>query len=288
MPDRIFEKGREGFADAAVDWNTDTINAALVDLATSTTGVKAITGATNASPIVITATSHGFSNGDLVVVVGVGGNLAANGMWKIANVATNTFELTDYETGANSTGSGTYTSGGYAICLGQSGSGDFWNDFSGGLKGTAQTIANRTLTNGVLDGDDVQFSNITNCTAGVVMIYKDTGTASTSRMLILKDFHQLVTCAATASSGATSIAVERLVADIASGTQLAFSNGTVATLSAAASAGARTISVNALGASVTAGSRAAAPYSGGLINVGASATTVTITWDNGPDRIVRL
>jgi hypothetical protein len=61
-----------------------------------------ITGATNATPIVITATAHGLANGDVVEIQGVGGNTAANGTWTIANVTTNTFSLT------SSVGNGTY------------------------------------------------------------------------------------------------------------------------------------------------------------------------------------
>lgn len=64
---------------------------------------QAITGATNATPIVVTANSHGLSNGDEVYVSGVAGNTAANGTWTVANVTTNTFEL------STSVGSGAYT-----------------------------------------------------------------------------------------------------------------------------------------------------------------------------------
>lgn len=67
---------------------------------------KAITGATNATPIVISSASHGFSNGDTVRVKDVLGNTAANGLWEIANIAAGTYEL------VNSVGSGAYTSGG--------------------------------------------------------------------------------------------------------------------------------------------------------------------------------
>jgi hypothetical protein len=66
---------------------------------------QAITGATNATPIVITANSHGLSNGDTVYVSEVGGNPAANGTWVVANVAANPYELT------GSVGNGAYTSG---------------------------------------------------------------------------------------------------------------------------------------------------------------------------------
>lgn len=67
---------------------------------------KNITAASNASPIVVTSASHGYTNGKWVYIASVAGNTAANELWKIQNVATNTFEL------VGSTGSGDYTSGG--------------------------------------------------------------------------------------------------------------------------------------------------------------------------------
>lgn len=66
----------------------------------------AITNATNASPIVVTAASHGLETGDRVTVASVGGNTAANGDWEVRVVSANTFEL------KGSTGNGAYTSGG--------------------------------------------------------------------------------------------------------------------------------------------------------------------------------
>lgn len=69
-------------------------------------GFQNISGATNASPIVVTVASHDLSNGLQVTISEVLGNTAANGTWTIANVTTNTFEL------VGSTGNGAYTSGG--------------------------------------------------------------------------------------------------------------------------------------------------------------------------------
>lgn len=66
----------------------------------------AITGATNASPIVITAASHGLQTGDVVTIASVGGNTAANGTFKVTRLTSGTFSLDD------STGNGAYTSGG--------------------------------------------------------------------------------------------------------------------------------------------------------------------------------
>jgi len=72
---------------------------------------KAVTGATNASPIVVTAIGHGFSDGDLVTVDGVLGNTAANGPWQVVNPAADTLAL------FGSTGNTAYTSGGFIIGL---------------------------------------------------------------------------------------------------------------------------------------------------------------------------
>ncbi len=69
---------------------------------------KTITGATNASPIVITATGHGYSTGDNVKVSGVAGNTAANGRWTITVIDANSFSLN------GSAGNAAYTSGGQA------------------------------------------------------------------------------------------------------------------------------------------------------------------------------
>lgn len=72
---------------------------------------KAITGATNASPIVITSNTHGYSNGDVILVAGVEGNTNANGWRIVANKTTNTYELTTLA-GVNVAGNANYTANG--------------------------------------------------------------------------------------------------------------------------------------------------------------------------------
>lgn len=72
---------------------------------------KTITAATAANPCVITSNSHGLSNGDIVIIEGVVGMTQLNGRYyTVANVATNTFELS----GVNSSAYTAYSSGGYA------------------------------------------------------------------------------------------------------------------------------------------------------------------------------
>jgi hypothetical protein len=66
----------------------------------------AITGASNASPIVISSTAHGLSTGDAISVSGVAGNTAANGVFTVTKVDDNSFSLN------GTTGNAAYTSGG--------------------------------------------------------------------------------------------------------------------------------------------------------------------------------
>lgn len=63
----------------------------------------AISGASNAEPIVITSTEHGLTTGDAVTITGVQGNTAANGTWTIFRITADTFSLDE------SVGDGTYT-----------------------------------------------------------------------------------------------------------------------------------------------------------------------------------
>jgi len=66
----------------------------------------AVTSSTDATPIVVTATAHGLVTGDLVQINGHTTNIAANGIFKITKVTANTYQLQNYNTGANIAGSG--------------------------------------------------------------------------------------------------------------------------------------------------------------------------------------
>lgn len=56
-----------------------------------------------------------------------------------------------------------------------------------GVVGTAVTLANKTLVNGVFDADDVTFTNVSGATVEAVVIYVDTGVAGTSRLVAFID-----------------------------------------------------------------------------------------------------
>jgi hypothetical protein len=56
-----------------------------------------------------------------------------------------------------------------------------------GVVGTAQTIVSKTFTNGVLGGADVTFSAVSGPTVEALVIYTDSGSAATSRLVAYID-----------------------------------------------------------------------------------------------------
>lgn len=56
-----------------------------------------------------------------------------------------------------------------------------------GVVGTPQTIGTKTFTNGLFDGADVTFTAVTGNSAEALIIYIDTGTASTSPLIAYLD-----------------------------------------------------------------------------------------------------
>lgn len=72
---------------------------------------KTITAASNATPIAVTSTAHGYVTGNEVVISGVVGNTAANGTRLVVVTDADHYTLTDLN-GVSITGNGAYTSGG--------------------------------------------------------------------------------------------------------------------------------------------------------------------------------
>lgn len=75
---------------------------------------KNVTGATQASQVVVTSNSHGFNDGDEVYFLAVGGMTELNGnFYIVSDSAANTFKLKDIDGNyISSSGFGAYTSGG--------------------------------------------------------------------------------------------------------------------------------------------------------------------------------
>lgn len=65
---------------------------------------------------------------------------------------------------------------------------DFYDDVSASTVGTPQTIANTTVTDGLFDGDNVTYTAVAGgSTVTALIIYIDTGSAATSRLVAFID-----------------------------------------------------------------------------------------------------
>ena len=93
-----------------------------------------VTGATNADPCVVTAVAHGYADGQQIVLNSLGGITELNGgAFIVDNPAADTFELVNQD----STGYGTYTSGGTADSV--------WKDLSTGSASVSYDAGNQRV-----------------------------------------------------------------------------------------------------------------------------------------------
>lgn len=107
MANALFDKGREGFLDGSIDWDTDAIKCVLVDHGTDTP---------------VPSTDQNLSD------IAAGARVATSG-----------------------------------------------------------NLSTKTVTAGVADADDVTFTSVSGASCESIVIYKDTGTASTSRLIAFID-----------------------------------------------------------------------------------------------------
>lgn len=61
------------------------------------------------------------------------------------------------------------------------------SNIAAGVISTSGAFANKTITSGVADADDVTFTAVTGATVEALVIYKDTGVATTSRLIAAFD-----------------------------------------------------------------------------------------------------
>lgn len=64
---------------------------------------------------------------------------------------------------------------------------DYLNDVAGAARVATATLASKTNTGGILDAADVTFTSVTGDQSEALIIYKDTGVESTSRLILYID-----------------------------------------------------------------------------------------------------
>jgi hypothetical protein len=251
MAARLFDHGRDAFNTKLISWTGDTQKALLLDTTASGTWLKEITAATNASPVVYTSASHGFSNTDVLVVGGIGGNLSANQTGLAASVATNTFDLTTLE-GQTVAGSAAYTAGGYAVDLTQA---TFVADILGNRVGTDPTISGTSSSKGIANATSpITWSTVPSGNAAQAVLFYDAagGTDASNRLIGWQDGKIRVVTVGDTPSSSTTMKVQPIRAQLWDGSTgsapvLWFSNGYSVTLNAAAVQGADSLTVTSTG-----------------------------------------
>lgn len=167
----------------------------------------------------------------------------------------------------------------------------FLSQTTGGI-GDSSNLASKSLTNGVFDANDVSIISTSTASAVAYILYVDSGTASTSQLLMYYDGIQIITIAANSSSS-TAITVDPLTYAIANSAVLTRVSGTgpsTVTLSSSGgnSAGLRTLTASA-NQSMVQGDTYSAPISGTGLPVSVNnGQTVNISFDNGVNRIFAI
>ena len=64
---------------------------------------------------------------------------------------------------------------------------EFWSSASAAIVGTAVTLASKTITSGVFNAADVIFNSVSGVSVEALIIYKDTGSAATSPLIMYID-----------------------------------------------------------------------------------------------------
>ena len=177
MVSSLYSKAKEALLSAQINFPTDTIKAALVDV--DTYGLT-ITAASFTNPIEITCGTHGVANGDLVGIMNVLGNTNANGLFIAKNTTATTLQLTDPETGANVIGNASYLGGGKLVRFGV----DQYRSGLAGVAALSAALTGKSVTGGIFDADDFVFTAVPAGPAcAAVVLYKDTGNISSDRLI---------------------------------------------------------------------------------------------------------
>lgn len=64
---------------------------------------------------------------------------------------------------------------------------DFYNDLSGVVGSESAALANKTITNGTFDADNITFSAVTGNTVEAIVLFVDTGDAATDALICYID-----------------------------------------------------------------------------------------------------
>jgi hypothetical protein len=293
MANVLFETGRNALINGTCNWGTGRaasagaastggIQAMLVTPTVfSGAGIKSVTGATAATPPVITTSaSHGFANGDVVVIGGVTtGNY--NGVWAITAASAAVFSLLDPITGGNVVGNGTFAgANAWVLNLGPSAAGATSNSFTANyVQAGGVFLTGNTESGGIAEASTTTFTAVSGSQiAGIILLacLASSGNPATADIPLAWIDGQMIVTAAAPVSAAAAVPVERLPAAIAAQT-LNFSDGNNVVVTGGGTQFSRSLTTTS--ATSTAGARASAAAVGSGLPVTPNGGNIAVTWD---------
>lgn len=164
----LFDKGRQGFLEAAIDWLNAKIKAVLIDMnnAGPAAGAWVITAVTNTvNPTITTSAAHGLAVGNLVDIFSVGGATGVNGIFAVASVpTTTTFTIT------LAAAPGAYTAGGFIANLFKT----YLSEFApvAARTSTSGALTTKTSASGVADAADAVFAAVTGAQSEAIILVR--------------------------------------------------------------------------------------------------------------------
>jgi len=278
----LFGNGRQNLGNKNIALTADTLKATLLTMTSAAGKIYLVTAATNpGTPIVLTvASTTGITAGDVLVVGGILGNLAANGTWVAGTVTGTTVQLLTRLDSNNSTGSGAYVSGGWILDVSSAAT---LADVSANSSGTDTTLASVTNTLGVVNSAQFTWTTPPATKVWGCAVYD---TTASNDLLAWYDGTYQVYVITQAAATATSIAVARLGATIPNASTITFSDGSVAVTTAQGNVGDTSLSVASLAAIVHAKATADVPtLSAGFPVTPTGNNNLIFVPDSGPNKL---
>ena len=169
MANALFDKARQRFLEGQFNWNTDTIKAVLVDTGTYTVNLSA----------------HEFLSD-----IGTGARIATSGAFTGKTTTGGAADANDVTftsvTGASIEAIVLYKdTGTYTVNLSAH---EFLSDIGTGARiATSGAFTGKATVGGAADANDVTFTSVTGASIEAIVLYKDTGTDSTSPLIAFID-----------------------------------------------------------------------------------------------------
>lgn len=167
---------------------------------------------------------------------------------------------------------------------------EYLSDISPSAIISSALLDGKTNVNGIADANDTTFLKVEGavCRAIVFYLQPENLNTETSILIAFNDGKSQVVAAMEAVISDTTVYVDKLKAGIASGAEVEFTNGTIATLTSPAAVGDRSLSVTALTGGILPEEVAEVDDIDSYFPITPDGNDIVFTWGEGAERIFAL